>query len=387
MSRDELLDRLMPCMKCGLCRASCPIFTEVGVETSVARGKVRLIKGLLRGEFSPDDDIASRIYLCLLCKQCTTTCPSGVEVDDIIAGGREYLVSQGYAPEPMRILSAALTEARNITGEPRANRTLWMDDLETRPRQVEPGHTAGVDIIYYTGCVAALFPTVWAIPQSLVQLFRRAGLNFAVLGGEEWCCGYPMMGGGITAELKDFVSHNVGAIEETGARTLVTGCPSCYHAWKYDYPRIVGRDLPFEVVHSSQLLEGLIQQRALALGPVDSTVTYHDPCDLGRKSGVFDAPRNIIRSIPELQFLEMAKSRDNAICCGGGGNLEMLFPDTTEAVASRKISQIREVGASTVVSSCQQCKRTIAAAVRREKARVRVLDIAELLLKSVQAAE
>jgi heterodisulfide reductase subunit D len=116
-------------------------------------------------------------------------------------------------------------------------------------------------------------------------------------------------------------------------------------------------------------------------------VTYHDPCDLGRKSGVFDAPREVLARIPGLEFREMAASRENALCCGGGGDVEISDPTVSSGVAGRRLAQVAATEARYVVSACQQCKRTLQEGARRHKIRVRAIDLVELLWRSIEAAE
>jgi heterodisulfide reductase subunit D len=169
------------------------------------------------------------------------------------------------------------------------------------------------------------------------------------------------------------------------ARWLVTTCPSCFQTWSKQYGQ-----LPFEVVHSTQLLLRLLQEGRIAparepairrapdkAGPI--RVTYHDPCDLGRKGGIYDEPRAILAKIPGIEFVEMASNRANALCCGGGGNLESLENTLSAAIADRRLAQAQAIGAEVIVSACQQCQRTLGAATRRNKVRIQVMDIAQIL--------
>jgi heterodisulfide reductase subunit D len=138
-----------------------------------------------------------------------------------------------------------------------------------------------------------------------------------------------------------------------------------------------------ELFHSTQFLEKLVGDGTIPLKEIKMTVTYHDPCDLGRNSGVYDAPRNILKSIPGLTFVELEKNSAQSICCGGGGNLEMADPNLSGTVAQKKIEQIQKTGAKTVVTSCQQCVRTIKSKARTQKIDLDVLDITELVLQAM----
>jgi len=145
--------------------------------------------------------------------------------------------------------------------------------------------------------------------------------------------------------------------------------------------------LGFEVLHAAELLEELIGAGRIRFKPLEEKVTYHDPCDLGRTSGVYDAPRNVIRAIPGVNFVEMEHHHEYSLCCGGGGDVEMADADRTQGVAARRIAQVEATGAKYVASACQQCKRTLQEGARKNRVRVRAVDVVELLWKSVQAAE
>jgi Fe-S oxidoreductase len=142
-----------------------------------------------------------------------------------------------------------------------------------------------------------------------------------------------------------------------------------------------------EVLHATEYMARLIDSGQLKLGPVERVVTYHDPCDLGKRSGVYDAPRQVLNSIPGVELREMANHRQNSLCCGGGGNVEAFSPDTVSEASGRRLRQAQATGAKYVVSACQQCMRTLFNGARKHKIRVRPIDISQLVLESVEAAE
>ncbi len=133
-----------------------------------------------------------------------------------------------------------------------------------------------------------------------------------------------------------------------------------------------------ELWHASEFLLQILEERAPALRPFPKKVTYHDPCDLGRKSGIYEAPRQVLQSIPGLELVEMEANRAEAFCCGGGGNMESIDPALSATIADRRLAQAQAVGAEVIASACQQCERTLAMAARRAKARIEVMDIAQL---------
>ncbi|MBQ1330959.1 MAG: (Fe-S)-binding protein, partial [Desulfovibrio sp.] len=235
------------------------------------------------------------------------------------------------------------------------------------------------DIVYFTGCTGAYFPLAQKIPMAFAGLLEQAHADYTIMAGAEWCCGFPLLGSGQGTELPDIVRHNVEAVRARGASTVVFTCPSCYQTWREHYPA------EFKLLHASELLASLATKGRLQLGELAMTVTYHDPCDLGRGSRVFDAPRRALACIPGLKLVEMAHSREHSLCCGGGGNLEMIDAGLSAKMAARRVQEALDTGAQAIVTTCQQCVRTMATYARRNKAPIEVLDLTQILERSAQA--
>jgi Fe-S oxidoreductase len=225
------------------------------------------------------------------------------------------------------------------------------------------------------------------IPRSFVQTLARSGLSFTMLGAEECCCGFPLLAAGRKEHAQQAARLNVAHAQVLGVQKIVTTCPSCYHTWKHDYPELTGDPLPFQVWHSTELLAELVKSGAFPLRYTNGPITYHDPCDLGRTSGIYDEPRAILTSIEGLRLTEMARNREDAVCCGGGGNLEMVDSGLVAEIGQRKVALVTDTGAQTIVSACQQCKRTMTGAARSTKTRVRVKDITEVVWEAIQTAD
>lgn len=374
------------CVRCGLCLAACPSYRQSLNETDSPRARVALVRAVKEGLLeAPTDEYAGAFFRCLLCGACTFTCPSGVAVDRILELTRGELADLGLLPEVLADLDSRIAQYRNISAEENAGRLVWVDNLPAPPTGLGKERA---EVTYFVGCVSSFFPRSYKVPQSLVQIFDRAGVYYALLGGTEWCCGYPMFINGELDRASDLIQHNVDAVRAMGAKIIVLTCASCYHFWKHSYPRALGleemADLGLEVQHAAEFLADLLETGNLKLRELRENVTYHDPCDLGRKGGVTEAPRRILRQIPGLRLIEMAENRDSSHCCGGGGNLESFAPEVSQAVAGNRIRQAAEVGAGTLVSACQQCERTLANAARAERLRIRVQDITEVVLEALQ---
>ncbi len=370
------------CIRCGLCLSVCPLYRLTLNETDSPRARVAVLRAVREDLIEePSDDTAARFFRCLLCGACTFACPSGVTVDRILELTRGEMSDRGLMPEPLVALGDRIAEGHNISGEPNENRLMWTDNLSSPPKGIGKEHA---EVVYFVGCVSAMFPRSYSVAQSFVELLEKADVDYGLLGEREWCCGYPQAISGEPDRARETMRHNVEAVRAMEAKTVVTTCPSCYHFWKHTYPAALEEEIDIDVLHATEFVADLLEADRLPLrdGLREQTVTYHDPCDLGRKSGVFDAPRRIVAQIPSVTLVEMPENREGSHCCGGGGNLESLDPALSGAIAARRIQQAAETGAKTVLSACQQCERTLFSAARSERIRVRSKDIVELVLEA-----
>ena len=374
----KLMQDVLKCSRCGSCQYFCPSYSATKMETHVARGRNQLIKKSLKDP-SLNETLATRVNQCLLCGNCTANCPSGVLPDENVKKAREACVEQLGIQKMLGTVSENIDTVGNITGDIRENRLLWFENME--PGSVRVGEKA--EYIYFTGCVPALYPSSYSIPQEFAKLMNKAGLDWTTLGEKENCCAHPLVLGGLPEKAIKLMERNARDIAATGAKTLVTTCPSCYHSWKKVYPEMVP-DMPeINVMHSSQLLAKLVKDGAFKLKETNCVVTYHDSCDLGRRSGIYEEPREVIKAIPGVALKEMKFNRAGAFCCGGGGNLEMNDPGLSGKVAVMKVDHAQNTGAETIITACQQCKRTIAGGVRQKRARMKVMDVTEFLMSAV----
>ena len=365
-------EKLQTCIQCGSCSASCP---AVGLMDVTPRYLWQLIRWGLQ-----DEALATRAFwVCTQCYACTVRCPRGIITSENMRLLRKWLVDEDLdLPETVKALRDTVTTSYNISGDDNSQRLIWSENLETKPASLQP--RVGADYVLFTGCVSSFYPMTYSIPQSFVQVLERAGISYTIMGGEEWCCGYPLYGVGFEANMADVARHNVARFLESGAKKLVTTCPSCYYTWGHLYPEIVPGAGDIKVMHATEMLAELVRDGAITFAEQQPTlVTYHDPCDLGRKSGIYDVPREIINSIPGLELVEMASNRENALCCGGGGDVEMVDADAVVELSAQRMEQVKATGAKLLVSSCQQCKRTLFRAARATKTRVRIQDITELV--------
>jgi Fe-S oxidoreductase len=377
--------KLGTCLQCGTCSSSCPTYFAMDIPP---RKLWRMVTLGLKEEIAR----SSTFWLCTACHSCTVRCPRGIPVSESMRQIREWVLSEGVqeTPRALSMLSDMIVQSHNMKGDDNESRLIWSENLPDGLGELK----SQAEVLWYVGCVSSFYPMAYKIPQAMVQILGRSGVDFTLLGGQEWCCGFPLYTGGMSDRVPELAAHNLERVRATGAKTLVSTCASCYHTWKHLYPEMLP-DFPedLEVLHATEYMARLIDGGQLKLGPIAErsgekrVITYHDPCDLGKRSGVYDAPRYVLNSIPGVELREMANHRQNSLCCGGGGNVEAFSPDAVSEASGRRLRQAQATGARYVVSACQQCMRTLYNGARKHKIRVRAIDISQLVLESVEAVE
>jgi len=366
------------CGRCGYCRSSCPVYQVVGWESGAPRGKISKAKDIfVKGE-KLSEDFIQRVAQCTLCGACANVCSTGIDTRELWLELRKRIADKGKAPEAYKNLRGTLVENKNISTFSNDDRLEWAEDLDEEPEGLEL--KAGAEVCYFVGCVSSFYPQAAQIPLANVEIFMETGVDFTTMGGEEWCCGYPLVSAGFVDDAQPFIEHNVTKIKELDIHTLVASCATCYHFWKHDCTKALeGYDI--EILHTTEYLARLVKEGRIQLDELDETITYHDPCDLGRNGGVFDAPREIIESISGVKFVELRHNHADSLCCGGGGNLQSVDPDLAAKITDLRVEEIKETGATIVVSACQQCEQMLSTAIRKAGLPVRVMDISELMLE------
>lgn len=231
-------------------------------------------------------------------------------------------------------------------------------------------------LIYFPGCMAT-FRTK-NISKSTIELLRKANVDFKLLGKDEWCCGSVLLRTGHRGAAKKTAQHNIEVLKNTEANQVVTSCAGCYRTLKKDYEELFGKQ-GFEVFHIVEFIKKLIDNGKLRFSGKDLKVTYHDPCHLGRHSGIYEAPREILNSIPGIELVEMARNRKNARCCGAGGGVASAFKELAEDMADARIKEAIDTGAEILATPCPFCVYALKSAAMRMNAKIRVMDLIELL--------
>jgi heterodisulfide reductase subunit D len=369
-------DEVAKCNKCGFCLPTCPIYIVEKKESASPRGRNAITRAVIEERLALTRETQQSIFNCLGCGACNAVCLSGVQTKEIIFRDRECQVGEELYPKIADRLVKALRDTGNITDDDNEERGEWRELIKDFPENAFEKEQA--EVIFFVGCVASFFPLVQKIPVNMSLIMEKAGVDFTILGGEEFCCGFPLIGAGMPGEMEKLVEHNLQKVKDVGAKSIVFTCPSCYHTWKNLY------ETDADLYHASHYIGELVKEGRIPLGKLDATVTYHDPCDLGRNSGVYEEPREILKAIPGVELVEMPMNRKFSFCCGGGGNLEMTNPELSARVADLKLDMVEKTGADMVVTSCQQCVRTMASRSRKQKRNILVKDLTELVIEAME---
>jgi len=385
MGLEECWHEINMCIRCGFCREMvhppmgtygvCPLFERFGFESFTGRGKISIARGLLEKKVNLSPRLAERIYSCLLCRNCSKHCPNEVDVVKVVRAIREELVKTGYGPpENIRKIESSIEKERNVFGERKEKKADMASSL---------GLPKNGDILYFAGCYATFrYPET---AQATIDILRKADMNVSYLGEDEWCCGIVELQDGKRSLAREFMEHNLNKMKESGAKQIVTSCAGCFHALKSGYKEVLGeRSLDFEVLHISQVIDDLIKKGTIKLSkPIDASITYHDPCKLGRYEGVFDEPRNSLKSIPAINLVEMKRNRQNAWCCGGGTIVYANDFDLSIDIANERVEEAKKAGAKSIVTACPLCMTVLRQSAKRTGTKMDIYDFPVLVARSL----
>lgn len=347
-----LLKEMMTCTSCGQCKVVCPAFEDLGWDSASARGYVLLSYGLCSGDIRPDASVVERLYQCTTCNQCIGKCPSLVKILDVIEAARSDLVANGYLPPKYQKIIENVRKTGNPFGELHSR----LLSFGLSPKKAQFG--------YFMGCSTAYRET--GIAKATLSILNKLKIDFTVI--DEVCCGSVLWRiGASEEELKKCIEYNLKEISKLEIKTLLTSCPGCLSTIKRIYPKYTPLD--FEVLHITQFLA----TQNLNFKAFPKTITYHDPCHLGREMKIYEAPRNILKCIPNINFKEMERNRADAKCCGGGGGMRIGFPELASRISERRVAEAKFV--ELLVSSCPFCLYNM----KNNNQDVEVKDIVELV--------
>ncbi|MBA7602283.1 putative iron-sulfur-binding oxidoreductase FadF [subsurface metagenome] len=326
------------CYQCGLCDTVCPWNR---VRTFSIRNIVR------QATFGLPEIEGEDIWRCTTCGNCPQRCPRGVETIEVGVSLRRIASEAGVFPAPIHTVRASLGAEGNPLGEEQKKRADWAEGLSVKT------FTEGMEVLYFPGCYPSYDPRLRKVATATANILNRAGVDFGILGSKENCCGESIRKTGSEELFKRLAKENIRTFIENGVKKILVSSPHCYHTFKNEYPEF---KVNFEVVHVSQYLFELINEGRLELTKeYGKKVTYHDPCYLGRHNGIYDEPREVLKKIPGLELIEMADSREDSLCCGGGGGRIWMDTPKGERFSDLRLEQAIEVGAEVLVTSCPYC--------------------------------
>lgn len=323
------------------------------------------------------------LWDCTTCKTCTLRCPRGLKPMDLIIGMRGTMVEEGHIPKTLIEAMENAYKHGNPWGKPKNKRTEWLKSLpeDIKIKDFSQGDRA--ELLYFVGCTAASDPRIQEIAKSMVFIFQQTGIDFAILGNEEQCCGNEIRRMGEAGLFEELMDGNVQRFESYGIDHILTACPHGFNVFKNEYPQ--GK---FEVLHATQILAKRLEEGKLSLTrEIKKVVTYHDPCFLGKQNNIFDEPRTLLTAIPGLTFKEMDRSREKSLCCEGGGGKMWAesSSDTGQRLSEIRVQDAVELGAEILATACPLCVLTLEDAVKTSghEEKIRVMDVMELLAEAI----
>ena len=366
-----LRDPLFPCIQCGKCTGGCPI-SVISPHFNIRR----LLYDILNSE---GEDIAHKkemLWDCSTCTTCVTRCPKQVDPADLVISMRSVLVEDGQVPPKIRDVLKSISIRGNPWNIGQEKRSEWAEGLEIQS-------IADAEVLYYVGCTPAFDPRLQKIAKALAHTLNKAGVNFGTLGNDEVCCGNEIRRMGDIWSFDALKEMNMEMFKQFPIKQIITTSPHCYNTFKNEY-----EELDCEVNHYTQIIADLIKQKKLTFSKkIVKTVTYHDPCFLGRQNQIFDEPRAILKSIPSLNFVEMDRVRERTLCCeGGGGRMWIEAYETMERTATIRVQEALDCGAEILATACPFCLLTLEDAVKSKdlEDKIQVLDIIEIVSQAIE---
>jgi len=355
------------CIQCGLCTGACPL-SEYGSLIP------RKIIGMVRGEL---DEALEALDKCLLCGQCQMFCPADVNIKEVLLKLRQVAFRMGKVPEGLQFANKIMCESLNPYTTSPEIRKEWIKSSGLGKYTSKNKS----EIAYWVGCAASYVDENHVIATSIAETLTKLNEDWTLID-EEWCCGMPFRYVGNSKKVREFADHNVKELEKKGVHTVITGCPTCWHTLRFEYPKLLQKDLGFKVMHVTEYIRNRINDGKIKVRRKKTEiVTLHDPCDLARNS-MTNFSREIIGRIAE-NFVEMPLHGKDSLCCGLGGMLAAVDEELSRKIGVQRLRQAEAIGAEILVTSCAGCKLNLSEAVKLSESKLVVQDLTELLLSCI----
>jgi len=374
----------------GSFQPTCPSGEKYKFEAYFGGGKSWLARAVLEGRVDiRDPALIDILFACPTCGSCQQQCTLEEpevgyhhRIMSLIEAMRADCVKAGSGlPGKQKAFGVHIGKEHNPYMEPHKDRLSWFPTDIKLPEKAET--------VYYVGCTSAYRQKELA--KATVEVFKKANIDFTIMK-DEWCCSSPLLRTGqwetSWVSAKDIAQHNVNEATKTGAKTIVTTCAGCYRAWKKDYIEeykdLLNANHNFQILHTTEMLEPLLKRGELQpKNNVKMRVTYHDPCHLGRHMGTYDPPRNLLKAIPDIELIEMPRTRENAWCCGSGGGVKSGYPEWAVEISGERVKEAEQLGVEAIVSACPFCERNLNDAINKYGSKLKVYDVVELVNKAL----
>jgi len=373
---------LEACTNCGRCQEVCPAHAS-GRDLSP-----RLVVRDLASQNSthPSGDAFAlgtvrepELWACTMCNACVSVCPVFIDQVDYITEFRRTLVAESKLDGKKKIFLENVARSGNPFGLPQHERMDWLLQLGAPTIAENPG----AEYLYWVGCQSSYDPRSREVAKAMVRLLEAANVSYAVLGNEEVCTGEPVRRMGEEGRFQELVMKNVETLKGHNVKKIVVHCAHCFNTFKNEYPEFGGE---FEVIHHSQLLSKLAIEGKLPKTAMAGSVTFHDPCNLGRINGVIEEPRQALKSLQGLDLREMSRTKGASFCCGGGGANVWYEVKEKKKIGIIRVEEARATGAETLAVACPFCITMFEDAIKAlGDERMKVLDMAEIMAKSLDA--
>ena len=414
------------CARCSLCKwpplaqlkswrfsNNCPSIARYNFHSYSGGGRMALGLALAEGKLDDvTDELLNIVYRCTACGACDSSCKYNAELEVLwaIYSTRAYLAGIGYFLPEHSMIIESLRKEDNAMMQPKAERGKWAEGLDVK--DLSKGEQA--EVVYHAGCLYCYDPELSPIARDAVTLLKGAGVDLGIMARQESCCGSIAFQLGFQGEFIKFAESNIDDWNAAKVKKVVTSCACGFGIMKAVYP-LLGKEMKFEVLHITQYLDQLLKEGKLKLSRTfPARVTYHDPCNLGRKAeayvpwkgeekkvlgqfivrepekiihrgwnGVYEPPRDIIRSMPGVELVEMERIMEYSWCCGAGSGVKQCMNDFALWVASERIEEAKSVGAEAIVTACPWCERNFKDAIAESGGDLMVYDIVELLQQAL----
>jgi Fe-S oxidoreductase len=364
--RDAGAETCTMCFQCAQCSSNCPWNRVAHLDPRRMLHKARL------GVADLEDE---EWWMCATCRTCVARCPMEVDIIGVMRAVRRLVVGYGAGryPDSIRLALKSIAGAGNPAGESPDKRAEWSTKTNIPP------FTSDMEVLYFSCCIPAYDAKVKRMATNLSGVLQKTGATFGTLGKAEKCCGESVRKCGNEQLFTSLAASNIEAFKQAGVKKVVVSSPHCYHTFKNEYPELGAQ---FEVLHYTQYLAHLAREGKLKFTKeIKKKVAYHDPCYLGRHSGVYDDPRYLLQSIPGIELVEMANIREDSICCGGGGGRVWAETKKGERFSELRIDQAADVGADILATCCPYCILMLddSLLTKGKEEVMQVMDISELV--------